>query len=1025
MKTLETWLLAMLLCLGACSTGSGTRLELDPDTRVEELAAADETTDAVVLPDGPAEETVDLAPDFGEPPEVAADMEPDGVVEGGFGWPCATNAECLSGYCVETAEGKACTVSCMDECPGGWNCVQDLGSRPDVNYICVPAHTRLCMPCETHEQCSPAGVDLGARCVDHGAAGHFCGGTCDGSTDCPAGFVCETVLLVGGQSAEQCIPQDGPDSCTCSFVAVESGAATTCFVENEFGLCSGERMCTDSGLTDCDAAAPSAEECDGLDNDCDAEVDEGQGTTTCGLGICEHTVENCVGGVAQTCDPLEGASPSEKCDGLDNDCDGEVDEELGETTCGKGACEHTVPNCDGGEAVACNPFEGAAAEVCDGLDNDCDGLADEEQGTTSCGVGVCLHTIDKCVDGVLQSCDPMEGASPSEECDGLDNDCDGQTDEGLGQLQCGEGQCAHTVPACIGGEPQLCDPMQGASAEVCDGKDNDCDGATDEGLGQTTCGQGQCLHTIDKCVEGQTQVCNPFEGASAEVCDGKDNDCDGLTDEEQGQTSCGKGICQHTIDKCVDGVPQVCDPFEGANAEVCDGKDNDCDGLTDEEQGSTTCGKGVCEHTVANCADGQPQLCDPLEGAADEECDGKDNDCDGVIDEADPNLGLPCTIPGNLGPCKAGTWACQGGEHVCEQAVDPVAEVCDGVDNNCDGVIDNVADLGQPCLVPNELGPCQAGEWQCVGNDLVCTQLLLPAEETCMNMGFDDDCDGLVDNIPGQGLECVNEAAFGVCEAGTFQCSDLELTCISLIMPDSLEEVCGDSLDNDCDGLTDEGCPSLSCLVLHQEQPGLPSGLYPIDPDGPTGPLAAFTTWCDMETDGGGWTYGAIVKTTTSSDNRTRVAGVTKFGMPVADKLANEFSVTLTGIQFSEVRIDNFTKGAAVTRETAAPTTWNTVTYQSSNGLPAKRLSIAGSLEFRVGYYAAYCGLDTTNIPMCFTSSGNPVGWVCDTDSGFVEGWVDPTGGEICGQYYCKKLWRDTACTSYVNQTAVYGFAGR
>lgn len=65
--------------------------------------------------------------------------------------------------------------------------------------------------------------------------------------------------------------------------------------------------------------------CDGLDNDCDLETDEDLGTTTCGLGICEHTVDSCVDGELQVCDPLEGAVP-EICDGLDNDCNGGVDD---------------------------------------------------------------------------------------------------------------------------------------------------------------------------------------------------------------------------------------------------------------------------------------------------------------------------------------------------------------------------------------------------------------------------------------------------------------------------------------------------------------------------------------------------------------------------------------------------------------------------------------------------------------------------------------------------------------------------
>ncbi|MFH1725407.1 MAG: NosD domain-containing protein [Elusimicrobiota bacterium] len=96
-----------------------------------------------------------------------------------------------------------------------------------------------------------------------------------------------------------------------------------------------------------------------------------------------------------------------------------------------GECRTRLERCDGGAgelALTQNPI-GPADEICDGLDNDCDASTDEELGTATCGLGVCLHTIDNCAEGAPQTCDPLQGAS-SERCDDtLDNDCDGEVNE--------------------------------------------------------------------------------------------------------------------------------------------------------------------------------------------------------------------------------------------------------------------------------------------------------------------------------------------------------------------------------------------------------------------------------------------------------------------------------------------------------------------------------------------------------------------------------------------------------------------
>jgi hypothetical protein len=253
------------------------------------------------------------------------------------------------------------------------------------------------------------------------------------------------------------------------------------------------------------------------------------------VGECAPGVQECL---AEDLDfgywgPCEGETlpATEVCDGLDNDCDGDVDEDQGSTTCGMGLCEHSEPNCVSGSANECDPFDGATPEICDLIDNDCDGDIDEGLGdeTISCGVGACEHEVTACQDGQELECDPFAGAGP-EVCDDIDNDCDGQTDEGLGTLSCGVGVCEHTVAACINGNPQICDEFEGASTEICDLLDNDCDGDVDEDQGVWTCGQDDCEVSVPQCINGQPQppsTCQPIPGGD-EICgDGIDNNCDG------------------------------------------------------------------------------------------------------------------------------------------------------------------------------------------------------------------------------------------------------------------------------------------------------------------------------------------------------------------------------------------------------------------------------------------------------------------------------------------------------------------
>ncbi|HYC00120.1 MAG TPA: MopE-related protein [Candidatus Limnocylindrales bacterium] len=184
----------------------------------------------------------------------------------------------------------------------------------------------------------------------------------------------------------------------------------------------------------------------------------------------------------------------ETCNGVDDDCDTEVDEDLGTVTCGVGACFRSVSACTDGEPTVCQPGS-PAAESCNNADDDCDGAVDEnvtQSCASDCGPGTAT-----CSAGIFGEC---VGRAPQEEtCNGVDDDCDTEVDEDLGTVTCGVGACFRSVSACTDGEPTVCQPGSPA-AESCNNADDDCDGAVDENVTQSC--EGECGTGIATCSGG-------------------------------------------------------------------------------------------------------------------------------------------------------------------------------------------------------------------------------------------------------------------------------------------------------------------------------------------------------------------------------------------------------------------------------------------------------------------------------------------------------------------------------------------
>jgi hypothetical protein len=654
---------------------------------------------------------------------------------------CVLGTDCASGVC----QGGVCqAVSCNDSLKNGAETAIDCGGG-------------VCPACPSGKTCN-----VGADCVDLVCQGHVCQlANCNDGVKNGA----EADVDCGGP----CVPCNAQAHCgsgaDCVSGVCQGGICQT-------PTCSdGVKNGNETG-TDCGGSCYVAETCDGVDNDCNGLIDDGLGSTTCGVGACQVTVQNCVGGVTQSCTPLP--AHAEECDGLvDDDCDGVVDN----------GCD-----CVDGHTQSC--YTAAPATL---------------------GVGVCQSGVQTCVLGKWAAC--VGEVTPAvETCDGLDNDCNGQADDGLGQTVCGIGACQVATPNCLNGLPQACTP-RGPGVETCDGTDEDCDGIVDNNLPTITCGVGACQVTVDSCLNGALQTCTPGT-PSAETCDGVDNDCNGLADDGNpgGGQACntGKlGVCAAGTTVCTNGGI-VCQQNVQPSAETCDGLDNDCDGVIDNGNpgsgAACSTGKpGICAAGTTVCSGGGLSCQQNAQPHA-ETCNGLDDDCDGAVDNGNPGGGQSCGT-GLLGVCAAGTTVCAGGSVSCQQNVQPSAEVCDGLlDQNCNGQVDEgcacVTGTNQACYSGAAgtagVGLCHAGTQTCVNGQWgACTGQVLPTAETCD--GLDNNCNGQVDD----GLGTIS-CGVGACARTVAACAGGHANTCTPGAPSA--EVC-DGVDNNCDGQIDEGNP--------------------------------------------------------------------------------------------------------------------------------------------------------------------------------------------------------------------------
>lgn len=249
----------------------------------------------------------------------------------------------------------------------------------------------------------------------------------------------------------------------------------------------------------------------------------------------------------------------EICDGEDNDCDNLIDE---------------------GQLNACGECGFVPDDICDGIDNDCDGLIDEDliqECSTACGVG-----IEYCIEGDWVSCT----APPvlKEICDGFDNDCDGNIDEEL--------TCECTIEHVGALFPCTEAPLKcGLGYKTCECDDPEC-----TNIYTTDC-VAACVYFPDPDEECDPTIGQPL---TAEECNNFDDNCNDLIDEDlyaqcytADPDTLYVGICEPGLMMCLEGtwgnyneqteefITGFCKDETVPQEEVCNGLDDDCDGIVD------------------------------------------------------------------------------------------------------------------------------------------------------------------------------------------------------------------------------------------------------------------------------------------------------------------------------------------------------------------------------------------------------------------------------------------------------------
>ncbi len=831
---------------------------------------------------------------------------------------CEENERCETGLC-DSANGnpRVCLRTCTQGCRGSDICTRlESGS-----YACVPEKAGLCKTCQTDSDC-PQAAD---KCLLLGDT-RYCGRDCSFDDACPPSFRCgEATTVDGALAPKQCQPTSG----TCECIAATAGQQVPCEVTNASGTCSGISVCRPPvGYDVCSARTPTGEVCNGIDDDCNGMTDENLGDATCGTGDCVRSVAACANGTTQVCTP--GMPNAETCNNRDDNCNGTVDDGFNTQTdvVNCGTCDtvcvltNAVPKCELGacgvercvagwsdlDRVAANGCEypcvsDGGMEICDGLDNDCDGTVDDGfdlindpsncgqcnlicsvTGTTVstyacvarvCGIGSCVPGRGNCNQQYGDGCEvdlatevthcgacgqACTTANATPACDGGMcgiascntgfGNCNGQVGDGCevntqtalancgvcgnvcnaanANNTCVNGTCGFTCAAnwwdadglASNGCEYACIRTAGG-VEQCDNIDNDCDNRVDEDFdltsngshcGQcnracsapfatTTCSSSACAVTAcdtsrANCNNAYVDGCEVNTGTDLANCGGCNNTCATANATPRCQAgSCGIQSCNPGFDNCNNQVSDGCEVNTNTSLTNCGACNNTCSAANGTPSCvGGTCGVLSCNPSFANCNNQASDGCEVNTGTSLNNCGACNVAC------ATAN-GTPSCSAGACGisSCNPGFTNCNG-------------TVADGCEVNTGGSdLANCGGCGTVCSTANATPQCTTGSCGISSCNLGFANCNSQANDGC-----EINITNNLANCGGCGVQCAPANAAPVCAAGTCSIGACQAGWVNLngLVADGCEYACVpsnggleacDGLDNNCNGSIDEG----------------------------------------------------------------------------------------------------------------------------------------------------------------------------------------------------------------------------